>query len=375
MIPFNKPFLTGNETKYIQDAVASGKISGDGLFSKKCHHFFEKRYGIKKALLTSSCTDALEMTAILSNLNPDDEVIAPSYTFVSSVNPFIMQGAKIVFADVHDTHPNIDENEIEKLITVNTKAIVLTHYSGIACNMDVIMKIANQNNILVIEDAAHCTDAFYNEKPLGSIGAMASFSFHETKNIIAGEGGLIAINDERFIERAEMIREKGTNRSKFYRGEINKYEWVDIGSSFLPSEVTAAFLFAQLENIDNIQKKRIVIWHKYYHDLAPLADEGHFMLPYLPGFANVNGHIFYIKTKSLEERTKIIDHLKSKGVHAVFHYMPLHLSPYYLKSNPLKSLPNTESFSDCLLRLPLFFELKTEDQDYIIKCITEFYKP
>lgn len=268
MIPFNKPYLTGYETLYIEDAVKSGKISGNGLYTSKCHEYFENRYGFNKCLLTTSCTDALEMAAILCDIHFGDEVIIPSYTFVSSANAFVLRGAKIVFADSRKDHPCIDESKLEELITDKTKVIVVVHYAGIACNMDVIMQIANRYNILVVEDAAHAIDAFYKGKPLGSIGHLGCFSFHETKNIIAGEGGMLIINDKRFNTRAEIIWEKGTNRAAFWRGEVNKYGWVDIGSSFLPSEVIAAFLYAQLENLDKIQKKRKEIWQYYYTELT-----------------------------------------------------------------------------------------------------------
>jgi dTDP-4-amino-4,6-dideoxygalactose transaminase len=274
-IPFNKPYLTGNETNYIYQAVQSGKISGDGIFTKKCHEFFELKYGFKKCLLTTSCTDALEMAAILSGIEDGDEVIIPSYTFVSTANAFVLRGAKIVFCDSQENHPNIDDTQIERLITSKTKAIVVVHYAGVACEMDNICSIATKHNLFLIEDAAQAIDSFYKGRPLGSFGHFAAFSFHETKNVISGEGGMLVINDLDFVERAEIIREKGTNRSKFFRGEIDKYGWVDIGSSYLPSDIIAAFLFAQLENLEIIQDKRLNLWNRYYHNLAKshLVDE------------------------------------------------------------------------------------------------------
>ena len=301
--PFNKPYLTGNEVLYIYQAVSSNKISGDGMFTKKCHDFFEKRYGFRKCLLTSSCTDALEMAAILLNLKPGDEVIMPSYTFVSTATAFVLRGADIIFCDSRKDHPGMDEDQIEQLITERTKAIVPVHYGGVACDMDKIMDLAAKYNLHVVEDAAQSIDSYYTgrdgiKKPLGSIGHLAAFSFHETKNIMSGEGGMLVINDEKFMERAEIIREKGTNRSKFFRGELDKYGWVDIGSSFLPSDIIAAFLYAQLENLDDIQKKRILLWNTYWDVLSPFA-KGSFSLPYIPSYATNNAHMFYIVFNSL----------------------------------------------------------------------------
>jgi dTDP-4-amino-4,6-dideoxygalactose transaminase len=328
-IPFNKPFLTGNETKYIEDAVKSMKISGDGVYTKKCHDFFESKYGFEKCLLTTSCTDALEMAAILINTQEGDEIIMPSYTFVSTSNAFVLRGAKIVFADSKVDHPNIDVSKIEALITPKTKAIVPVHYGGVACDMDEIMSLASKYNLFVIEDAAQAIDSFYKGRPLGSIGHLAAFSFHETKNIIAGEGGMLVINDEKFIERAEIIREKGTNRSKFYRGEVDKYGWIDIGSSFLPSDIIAAFLFAQLENLDAIQEKRIENWNLFYQLLKPLKDKGCFRFLEVSESQTNNGHLFALIMNSLEERSALIDFMRSEEVMPVFHYLSLHKSPYY----------------------------------------------
>lgn len=370
-IPFNKPYLTGKEITYIQEAAAIGKLSGDGVFTKKCERFFEEKYGFKKSMLTSSCTDALEMAAILINIQEGDEVIMPSFTFVSTANAFIMRGAKIVFADSSAEHPNIDATKIANLITRNTKAIVVVHYAGVACDMESIMALANQYNLFVIEDAAQAIDAYYKRKPLGSIGHLAAFSFHETKNIIAGEGGMLIINDEKFIERAEIIREKGTNRNKFYRGEIDKYNWVDIGSSFLPSEITAAFLWAQIEAIDDIQQKRISIWNTYYEALLAYAD--FFQLPVIHEYASNNAHAFYLVCQQAEDRNQLIDFFRSKNILAVFHYQSLHKSPYFIDKHDARILQEADRYSQCLLRLPLFYELSTEEITHtIIPTITTF---
>lgn len=372
MIPFNKPYLTGKEAHYIYQAVNSGKISGNGVFTKKCQSFFEEKYGFKKALLTTSCTDALEMCAILCNISPGDEVIIPSYTFVSTAIAFVRQGAKIVFADSYADQPNIDPDKLESLITPKTKVIVPVHYAGVACDMNKILRIANKYDILVVEDAAQAIDSYFKGRPLGSIGHMAAFSFHETKNVIAGEGGLIAINDERFIHRAEIIWEKGTNRAEFFRGEVNKYNWVDIGSSFLPSEIVAAFLWAQLENLDMIQAKRKIIWDEYYRLLKPLADKSKFKLPKIPDYATNNGHMFYIVCNNIEERTALIGKLKDNGVGAVFHYLSLHSSPYYVEKHDSRELPNCDMFANCLLRLPMFYELEIKDVNLICNMIVKY---
>ena len=373
-IAFNKPFLTGNETRYIHDAVHFGKISGDGIYTKKCHQFFEKKYNFKKVLLTTSCTDALEMAAILLDIKEGDEVIAPSYTFVSTVNAFVLRGAKIIFCDSNSDNPNMDVETIEALITPKTKVIVPVHYAGIACDMDKIMALATTYNLFVVEDAAQAIDSYYNDKPLGSMGHLAAFSFHETKNIISGEGGMLVINDDRFIARAEIIREKGTNRSSFFRGEVDKYGWVDIGSSFLPSDIIAAFLYAQLENIDTIQTKRKHIWDTYYQNLKELENKGKIKMPVIPYFATNNGHMFYIQCSNLKERTDLITHLKEKNINAVFHYLSLHISPYYKDKYDGRILTQSDKYSDTLLRLPFFFELTTEQIDLITKSINDFYK-
>ena len=379
MIPFNKPYLTGKEMQYIEEAVKSGKISGNGFFTKKCQEFFEKEFGFKKTLLTTSCTDALEMAAILADIKEGDEVIVPSFTFVSTALAFVRQGADIVFADSYSDNPNIDADQIEALITEKTKAIVVVHYAGVACDMNKIMSIANKRGIIVIEDAAQAIDSYYiskdgTKKALGSIGHLSAFSFHETKNIISGEGGMLCINDDRFIQRAEIIWEKGTNRSQFFRGEVDKYSWVDTGSSFLPSEIISAFLWAQIENMRDIQDKRIKIWNRYYEGLSsfePVSIKKP-KLPLVPEYATNNAHMFYLVCDNVDDRTKFIQHLKDKGILSVFHYLSLHKSSYYEKYSTRKSeLPNSDMFSDCLVRLPLFYELTDEQVEYIINTIKE----
>ena len=379
MIPFNKPYLTGKEMQYIEDAVKSGKISGNGFFTKKCQEFFEKEFGFKKTLLTTSCTDGLEMAAILADIKEGDEVIVPSFTFVSTALAFVRQGADIVFADSYSDNPNIDADQIEALITEKTKAIVVVHYAGVACDMDKIMSIANKHGIIVIEDAAQAIDSYYiskdgTKKALGSIGHLSAFSFHETKNIISGEGGMLCINDDRFIQRAEIIWEKGTNRSQFFRGEVDKYSWVDTGSSFLPSEIISAFLWAQIENMRDIQDKRIKIWNRYYEGLSsfePVSIKKP-KLPLVPEYTTNNAHMFYLVCDNVDDRTKFIQHLKDKEILSVFHYLSLHKSSYYEKYSTRKSeLPNSDMFSDCLVRLPLFYELTDEQVEYIINTIKE----
>lgn len=371
-IPFNKPFLTGKEMHYMYQAVYSGKISGNGIFSQKCQSFFEEKYKIKKALLTTSCTDALEMCAILADISRDDEVIVPSYTFVSSALAFVRQGAKIIFVDSEPNSPNLNVANLERLITEKTKAIVPVHYAGIAVDMDEVMRLADKYNLIVIEDAAQAIDATYKSKSLGSIGHMAAFSFHETKNINSGEGGLLAINDEKFVKRAEIIWEKGTNRADFFRGEVNKYGWVDTGSSFLPSEIIAAYLWAQLENLDLIQTKRIEIWNRYFVELSNWAKEQQIKLPHIPTFATNNGHMFYMICRDLEQRTALINHLKDNGIKAVFHYQSLHCSEYYTGRYDGENLIYSDKYSECLLRLPLFYELSDREVSYIIKSIKDF---
>jgi dTDP-4-amino-4,6-dideoxygalactose transaminase len=372
--PFNKPYLTGKEAHYMYDAVHTGKLSGNGKYTQKCQKWFEKTYGFGKCLLTTSCTDALEMAAILIDIQPGDEVILPSYTFVSTANAFVLRGAKLVFADSRTDHPGIDEASIETLITPKTKAIVPVHYAGVACDMDVIMDIAQRYDLYVVEDAAQAIDSFYTgrdgvARALGSIGHLAAFSFHETKNIISGEGGMLAINDMQFAKRAEIIWEKGTNRSSFFRGEVDKYGWVDLGSSFLPSEIIAAFLWAQLENIHEIQNRRRLLWNKYYECLEHWSLKHDILLPFIPEFASNNAHMFYLTCGNLEERTKLINHLKENNILAVFHYISLHTSPFYIGKHDGRDLAETERYTDCLIRLPLFFDLNIEK---VIDCLKTF---
>jgi dTDP-4-amino-4,6-dideoxygalactose transaminase len=372
MIPFNKPFLAGNEIKYIEEAVRNGKISGNGYFTKKCQSFFEERYGFKKVLLTTSCTDALEMCAILADIKPGDEVIIPSYTFVSTALAFIRQGANIVFADSRPDNPGIDEELIEPLITPRTKAIVPVHYAGSACDMNKIMALAEKYKLKVIEDAAQAIDSYYKGSPLGGIGDMAAFSFHETKNINAGEGGMIAVNDESYIRRAEIIWEKGTNRAEFSRGEVNKYGWIDTGSSFLPSEITAAFLWAQIENLDRIQEKRKQIWNFYYENLLDWGRLNGVKLPFISESGTQNGHMFYLVFPDQESRTRMTDHLKNDGILAVTHYISLHSSKFYKERHDGRILKEADRYTDTLLRLPLYFDLDVNDLTTIISSIKKF---
>ena len=379
MINFNQPHLTGKEAHYMYEAVYAGKLSGNGTFTKRCQARFEERYGFRKTLLTTSGTDALEMCAMLCDLKPGDEVIVPSYTFVSTALAFLREGAKVVFADSMTRNPNIDAETLEALITPRTKVIVPVHYAGVACDMNAIMSIAEKHNLLVVEDAAQAIDSYYRPhtictpKPLGSIGHLAAFSFHETKNITAGgEGGLLVVNDERFVRRAEIIWEKGTNRAEFFRGEVNKYGWVDMGSSFLPSEVNAAFLWAQLENLDEIQSKRKKLWDTYHERLLPLARKGCFSLPDIPDYATNNAHMFYLVLPSLEARTAFIKHLKDNGVAAVFHYLSLHTSEYYKPRHDGRALPQCDRYADCLVRLPLFYDLKIEEVHHICDLIDTY---
>ncbi len=368
-IPFNKPYLHGRELVYIASSVASGKISGDGVFTHKCHSFIKNRYNFNKVLLTTSCTDALEMAAILLNIQPGDEVIAPSYTFVSTVNSFVLRGARIVFADSYPDHPNVDPKKIAELITPRTRAIVVVHYAGVACDMDAIMLLADKYHIPVVEDAAQAIDAFYKSRPLGSIGCLSTFSFHETKNIISGEGGLLVINDPQYAARAEIIREKGTNRSSFFRGEVDKYGWVDIGSSFLPSDIIAAYLYAQLEQLEAIQQRRLEIWHRYLQALTPVVDKYGIKLPLIPGYATNNAHMFYLDCASLYQRSQLIQHLDLAGVKAVFHYQSLHCSPYFQKLHDGRSLPNADHFTDSIVRLPIYFDLSNDEIDFVCEQI------
>ncbi len=373
-IPFNKPFIIGRELEYITQAVQSGHLSGDGMFTKKCRAWMEQKFGANKVLLTHSCTAALEMSAILADSQPGDEVIMPSYTFVSTANAFVLRGAVPVWCDIRPDTLNMDETKIEALITPRTKVIVPVHYAGVGCEMDVIMKIAKRNNLLVIEDAAQAVNATYKGRYLGTIGHFGCYSFHETKNFISGEGGALVINDTRFVERAEIIREKGTNRARFFRGQVDKYTWVDCGSSFLPSELVAAFLYAQLEEADKINEKRLAIWNAYYEGLKPLEDAGTLRLPVIPPHCGHNAHMFYIIVQSLSLRTRLLAHLRSANIHAVFHYVPLHTSPMGQQyGSKAGDLPVTEDLSDRLIRLPCYYELNQQDQDSIMAEIKDFF--
>jgi len=365
-IPFNKPYMTGRELWYITQAHTNGHLAGDGMFTKKCHAWLEARTGAHKALLTHSCTAALEMAAILADIQPGDEVIMPSYTFVSTANAFVLRGGVPVFVDIRlDTH-NIDETKIEAAITPRTRAIVPVHYAGVACEMDTIMNIARRHNLLVIEDAAQGIMSTYKGKPLGSIGHLGAYSFHETKNIISGEGGALLINDERFAERAEIIREKGTNRSQFFRGQVDKYTWVDIGSSYLPGEVIAAFLWAQMEEADQITHKRRAIWSFYHQALAPLEMAEKLRRPVVSKECNHNAHMYYIVLPNLETRTQTIAQMKGAGINTVFHYVPLHDAPYGKNHGRAHDgLPITRMTSDCLLRLPLWLGVEAYQQNVV----------
>lgn len=374
MIKFNVPPVTGNELQYITEAIQNEKICGDGAFTKKCNEWIEEKFKTSKALLTTSCTHATEMAALLLDIQPGDEVIMPAYTFVSTADAFVMRGATAVFVDIRPDTMNIDETLIEDAITDKTKAIVPVHYAGVACEMDTIMDIAKRHNLAVVEDAAQGVMATYKGKALGTIGDFGCYSFHETKNYSMGEGGALLIRDEKYIEPAEIIREKGTNRSKFFRGQIDKYTWVEAGSSYLPSDMNAAYLWAQLEMAEEINQNRLDSWNRYYEKLSDLAEKGCITLPYIPNECEHNAHMFYIKTKDLEERTRLIDYLKEHGVWAVFHYIPLHTAPAGKKYGRFAGEDRyTTKESERLLRLPLYYNLKSSDIDYIVELITQFY--
>ncbi|HEU5139332.1 MAG TPA: dTDP-4-amino-4,6-dideoxygalactose transaminase [Bacillales bacterium] len=375
MIPFNRPAVTGNEKGYIRVAIENRKLSGGGEFTKNCARWLEDQFSCQKAFMTASCTDALEMSAILADIQPGDEVIMPSYTFVSTANAFALRGARIVFVDIRPDTMNIDEAYIESAVTERTKAIVAVHYAGVACEMDTITKIAEKYDLLVIEDAAQAVMSTYKGQALGTIGDLGTFSFHETKNYTAGEGGALLVNNERFIERAEIVREKGTNRSQFFRGQVDKYTWVDLGSSFLPGELNAAYLYAQLENANDINDDRINSWHDYAGRLSPLREAGHIDLPTVPENCRHNGHMFYIKTANLRERAALIDYLKRQGIMAVFHYVPLHSSPagkQYGRFHGEDRFTTIES--ERLLRLPMYYGLSAADIEYITDKIGSFYQ-
>ena len=375
-IPFNQPFIAGKELFYIAQAVLKNQhTAGDGPFTRKCQEWLENCLCCKKALLTHSCTAALEMAAILAEIQPGDEVIMPSFTFVSTANAFVLRGGVPVFVDIHPDTLNINESLIENALTDRTRAIVPVHYAGVPCRMDVIMEIAEKHSLNVIEDAAQALLSRYKERCIGAEGQMICLSFHETKNIICGEGGAILINDSELIQRAEIIREKGTNRGQFFRGQVDKYTWVDIGSSYLPSDILAAFLYAQMENAEQIIAKRNLIFDLYMDGLWPLAKAGYIQLPLIMEDSRCNGHLFYILTKSLKERTALIEFLVQQGITAVFHYVPLHSSPAGQRFGRVNgSLKVTEAFSDCLLRLPLYYEMMQEDVQRVISTIEDFYR-
>lgn len=375
MIPFNKPPVTGRELEFIQVALNSDKISGDGQFGKRCQVWFEENLPIQKALLTPSCTAALELAAILIDIKSGDEVIMPSYTFVSTANAFVLRGAKIVFVDIRPDTMNIDETLIEQAITDRTRAIVPVHYAGVSCEMDTIMELAEKYNIYVIEDAAQGMMSTYKGRSLGSIGHIGAFSFHETKNYTSGgEGGLLIINDSRFKQRAEIIREKGTNRSQFFRGMVDKYQWVDIGSSYLPSEFQAAYLWAQLENVEVINNARLRTWELYYNAFKPLADSKCVGLPSVPELCTHNAHMFYLKVGSLDERSALIDFLKENGISAAFHYVPLHTAKAGLQFGRFSGKDNfTTSESERLIRLPLWYGISESDIQHIVDTVYRFF--
>lgn len=367
MIPLHRPFISGNEIKYIDEVIQSGNLSGNGKFTGLCHQFFEREFGFKNAQLTDSCTAALDMVSILLNISPGDEVIVPSYTYITTANPFVLKGAKIIYADSLTDNPNLDPLQLEKLITEKTKVIIVMHYGGIACEMDEIMQIANAHKIWVVEDAAHSLGSLYKDRYLGTIGHFGAFSFHSTKNITSGHGGLLVINDNQFVERADIIWEKGTNRKMFMEGEVNKYEWYDVGLSFYPSEITAAFLWAQLQNLLKINADRLKFWNYYFDELKDLEQ---IELLDVKDYQKHNAHLFCLKTPNKEKRNILIRELKSKGIMATFHYLPLHLSPYG-RTNPAVELKNAEDWADGLVRIPLYYGISREQQRYVVDQIKQ----
>jgi len=374
LIPFNKPFSVGTETRYIEEAVRSGKLSGDGMFTRRCEEWLQAKLGAPRVLLTTSGTDALELAALLLNLEPGDEVLLPSFTFSSTATAFALRGARLVFVDSTASSPALDVDQLDSLVTPRTRAIVPVHYAGVSCDMTTINAVAEKNNLFVIEDAAQALGGKFKGKPLGTQGALAAFSFHETKNITAGgEGGMLVINEPSLVARAEVLREKGTNRAAFFRGEVAKYNWVDIGSSFLPAEINAAFLWAQLEKLDFIQQRRQELWAHYYNKLQSLDALG-IGLPNIPDYSAQNGHLFYLVCHSLIERTALIDFLKKRDITAIFHYQPLHSSPFYTPRHDGRDLPWATHYADCLVRLPLYTELKSSQQQRIITAVLEFYQ-
>jgi dTDP-4-amino-4,6-dideoxygalactose transaminase len=373
-IPFNQPFISGKELYYISQAVLKGQLAGNGYFTKQCNAFLEHLFSCPKVFLTPSCTSALEMAAMLCGLDPDDEVLLPSFTFVSTANAFFLRRARLVFVDIREDTCNIDEKLLEQHLSARTRVICPVHYAGVGCDMDAIRAIALKSNLLVVEDAAQAISSFYKGKALGTFGNLAALSFHETKNIISGEGGALFVNDKALIERAEIIWEKGTDRSKYFRGLTDKYTWVDIGSSFVPSEIVAAFLFAQLENMDMINNKRLAVWQRYKYGLQQLEQRGCLRLPVIPKECTHNGHMCYILLNSLEERNSLLDYLASKDIRTVFHYIPLHTSPMGLGMGYKKGmLPVTEQISDRILRLPMFFDLTEDQQQHILKAFYQFF--
>lgn len=373
-VPFNKPYIAGKELYYIADSVMSGKIAGDAKYGKICEQLLEEMIGSKRVLLTTSCTHALEMSALLIDIQPGDEVIMPSFTFVSTANAFYLRGAKIVFADIDPDFLNLDLDHVAALITDKTKAIVTVHYAGNSCDMDKLMALASKHDILVIEDAAQAINATYKKRPLGSIGQLATLSFHETKNLICGEGGALMINDSAYLEQAEIIREKGTNRSQFYRGEVDKYTWVDVGSSYIMSDILAAFLRAQLEHLPTNQARRTALYNFYSNELNDLFEENGIMVPKVPEWNNGNHHIYYVICQSLDQRSDFMAYLQSNGVNAVFHYSPLHASPMGLdQGNKVGDLPVTERVADCLLRLPLYSQMEQEDAAHVVKVVQSYF--
>jgi dTDP-4-amino-4,6-dideoxygalactose transaminase len=372
-IPFNRPYLVGKELEYIRQAYEAGHVSGNGFYTKSVQAWFAKFYGFRHNLPTQSCTDALEMSALLAGIGPGDEVIAPSFTFVSSVNPFVMRGAKVVFADSQPDHPNMDTSQLESLVTPRTRAVVAVHYGGIACAPDQLVDLARRHRLHLIEDAAQAIDATYKGRPLGSFGSLSAFSFHETKNIHCGEGGLLVVNDIALRDRAEIIWEKGTNRAAFYRGEVDKYGWVDVGSSFLPSEITAAALMAQLESLRIIQDKRLELWSRYHEQLRQLYHDRRIGIPNVPADCGHNAHLFYVACQSLQERTDLQRELRDQGMESVFHYQALHRSEFYRSQHDGRKLKHADRFTDCLLRLPLFYGLPHAHVDEVCAAIRRFY--
>jgi dTDP-4-amino-4,6-dideoxygalactose transaminase len=373
-IPFNKPFFAGKEVQNIVNAAYYGHLSANGPFTKMCHYFFEERWGFKKTYMTTSCTDAFEMAALLMDLKEGDEVIMPSFTFVSTTSPFILRGAKLVFADSRDDHPNMDMEKVEELITEKTKVLVVMHYGGVAVDMDKAVELAEKYNLILLEDVAHAIDSYYKGKPLGTFGDFAAFSFHETKNVSSGEGGLLAINNEHYIKQADIVWEKGTNRTAFEDGKVNQYEWVGLGASYNPSDMIAGMLLAQLESIEDIQRKRIQIWEQYSEKLKVLEEKNLAVIPHIPDYATNNGHLFYLLLEDKKQRDALIKFMDDNHVMTVFHYLPLHNSPYFKDKHDGRTLPNCERYADTLVRLPFFYELPLMIVDMIADKVKEFFE-